>query len=157
MTIIAASLREIAADQLITFDDGSRPYHTCKLRRLEDGSIIGYAGTGYEEWVDWLVAGGLKENAPARSDGDKQDWQILRLTPQGIWTYVNCAVPDLLVGAKFHAIGSGADVAIYAMTEHKKSPADAVRAAMKIDWRSCGGNVDVMELPRPTKRKTRSR
>lgn len=143
----------MAADRLITFEDGSQPYHTCKLSRLPDGSIMGYCGEGYEDIVDWLREGGVKENAPPgkKDKDDPQDWQLMRLTPTGILVYTNSPHPDPIKHRVF-AIGNGADVAMYAMKYHKKTPADAVRAAIKICWRTCGGQVDVMTLNNKKKR-----
>lgn len=132
----------MAADQLITFDDGSQPYRTCKLRRLSDGSIVGYCGSGYESMLAWLEDGMIKENAPERKD--KEDWQILRLTRSGIYVYTNHTYADPMRHRMF-AIGSGADVALYVMKILKKSPTEAARAATKV-VRTCGGKIDVMKL-----------
>jgi hypothetical protein len=141
VTVIACNLREIAADTLIEVDD-ARPYHTSKLFRLNDGSVVGYCGTGYEYVIEWLRAGAIPENRPEKKDG--QDFQILHLTSSGILMYVNSPIPDPM-RERFAAIGSGSNVAFYCMKVLKMTPAKAVRESIKVSP-GCGGPIDVMRL-----------
>jgi hypothetical protein len=150
VTIIACSLREMAADTLVQLD-GHPNYHTTKIFRLEDGSIVGGAGSspGLDEMLAWLKAGELRGNEPSCGGSD---FTILRLRPDGIWIYADSIYPDR-VKEKMFAVGCGADIALYAMRHQKMSPAAAAREACKI-VPGCGGEVEVLKLPPTRKRRS---
>lgn len=139
MTVVAATLKEMAADSLVTA--GSDKWHTCKLYRMDDGTICGVAGCGGEAVVEWIKRGGRKGDEPAIADSD---FYVLHLRFDGLYLYCNSVIPDKLK-AKNHAIGCGAKVALYAMRKLKKSPKEACEAAIEVDH-FCGGEVDVMRL-----------
>jgi hypothetical protein len=141
VTVIACNLREMAADSLIDVSD-ARPYRTSKLTRLPDGSIVGVCGTGYEFLVEWLKAGEIVGNQPEHKE--KQDYQVLRLTRSGIFIYVNSHIADKCKD-RVMAIGSGSNVAMYAMRFLKKPPSVAVRESIKVSP-GCAGPIDVMRL-----------
>jgi hypothetical protein len=147
LTVIACNLREMSGDTLVTLENHPY-YHTAKIFKLEDGSIVGGAGgVGLDEMLAWLREGELKGNEP-KFDKDV-DFIVLRLKQDGIWLYANGVYPDKMHETMF-AVGSGVDVAIYAMRHLKKSPADAVREACKVSA-GCGGPVEVIKLARKRK------
>jgi hypothetical protein len=131
----------MAADSLVSVED-ARPYRTSKLVRLYDGSIAAACGTGYEFLMAWLKGGEIAGNEPPHLE--KQDFQILRLKPDGLWMYVNSYIPDR-TKEKMAAIGSGSNVAFYCMKYLKKTPGAAVKESIKVSP-GCGGPVEVMRL-----------
>lgn len=146
MTVIAANLKEMAADTLVTLE-GHPHYHTSKIFRLEDGSIIGGAGggLGLDEMLAWLKAGSIHGNEPDLKGAD--DFFILRLAHDGLWLYADSVYPDRLKEKAF-AVGCGCDIALHTMRYGKrKSPADAVREVCKINP-GCGLPVEVLRLGR---------
>lgn len=90
----------------------------------------------------WLKAGELAGNEPVYQD--RQDFQLIRLKKDGLYMYVNSCIPDKMKDSVV-ALGSGSNVALYAMKYLKKTPAVAVRESIKVSP-GCGGNVDIMRL-----------
>lgn len=152
MTVIAASLREMAADTLVQLD-GYPDCHMTKIFRLEDGSIIGGAGSSpnLEEMIAWLMGGEIPGNAPGPLLKEGAEYTILRLKPDGIWLYADCIHPYKL-HEKVFAIGCGAHVALHAMQRHKMTPAQAAAESCTVTA-GCGGPIEVLKLPQPRKRR----
>jgi hypothetical protein len=142
VTVIACSLREMAADSLCHEEDSSH-YFAQKILRLEDGSLVGGSGNKPEVLVEWLQLGANPMDKPF-IDPVRDDFTVIHLTKDGIVLYINQAIP-IRLKEKNYAVGCGADVALYVMRILKKSPAIAVREANKINL-FCGGDVDVLKL-----------
>lgn len=142
MTVIACSLKEMASDSLCHEEDSSH-YFSNKMLRMSDGSILGGAGDHPEAVMDWIMRGRPVNDRP-EVDEERDDFSILHLTHDGILLYVNALIPHRLK-EKNYAIGSGGDVALYCMRHLNKSPAEAVREAIRINM-FCGGEVDVIAL-----------
>lgn len=140
MTVVAANLKEMAADTLC-IAGGSHTY-TSKICRLDDGSIVGCAGTGSDAVVDWLKRGGGYRDAPPILE--KDDWEVLHLRFSGLYLYTNSFYPMKLKEKNF-AIGCGEDVAMYVMRKLKKSPVEACKEAIEMNH-FCGGKVEVLKL-----------
>lgn len=145
MTVIACNLREMAADSLCHEEDSSH-YFAKKMLQLEDGSIIGGAGNKPELLMEWLQRGAPRLDAPT-IDPTRDDFTVMHLMHSGIVLYINSIVPIHLKD-KNYAVGCGADIALYVMRVLKKSPAIAVREALKINM-FCGGDVDTLKLRAP--------
>jgi hypothetical protein len=146
MTVIACSLREMAADRLCVVE--SRHYFAIKIFRLDDGTVVGGAGTGAEPVIEWLRRGTPRTDSPTLpADKDDSDFHVLHLRHDGIWLYTNSLYPDKLE-EKNYAVGSGGRIAQFAMRDLRKSPAEACRIAIKHDL-FCGGEVDVLRLVKP--------
>jgi hypothetical protein len=147
VTVIAANLKEMAADTMVGIE-GQRHCYSTKIFRLDDGSIIGGAGEspGLDLVMDWLKRGEIKGNEPdlLEIDTDKLDVTVLRLRDDGLWLYADTCVPFRLKDSNY-AIGCGADLALYVMRELKKSPMLACKAAAKY-VEGCGGSIDVLRL-----------
>lgn len=145
MTVIAANLREMAADTKVEIDGQHHCYST-KIFRIEDGSIIGGAGIspGLDLVMDWLRAGEIRGNEPNLAVLERIDVTILRLKKDGLWLYADTCVPFKLNDQNF-AVGCGANLALYVMRVLKKPPATAVRETIKIDH-GCGGRIDTLRL-----------
>jgi hypothetical protein len=144
MTVIAANLKEMAADTLVGLDGGHN-YYATKIFRLDDGSIIGAAGRGpsLELVMEWLKQGEIRGNEPAL---DRPDFLILRLRRDGLYLYADSCIGEKMRVKNF-SIGTGSDIALYAMRVLKKPPVIAVREACKIA-QGCGGPIDRLVLER---------
>lgn len=142
MTVIACTLKEMAADSLCHEDDGSH-YYAAKMIRLRDGSIIGGAGNHPEKIMDWIERGAPENDRPDFKE-KTDDFSILHLRRDGIYLYVNSLTPHHLK-EKNYAIGCGADVALYCMRRQKLAPREACAEACAVSM-FCGGEVDNMEL-----------
>ena len=145
MTVIACNAKEMAADTLVTLDNHPG-YHTTKIFRLGDGSIVGGAGGhGLDDMLAWLRAGEIEGNAPVFHEWERApDFVVLRLKPDGIWLYADGVYAERMK-ERTYAIGSGVDIALYALRHLKAKPADAVRAACKLSP-GCGGPVETLRL-----------
>lgn len=132
MTTVATDGVTIAADGLLTWGGRRLKLDEQKLRRLPDGSVVGWAGNADEAVI--------AVEALARDDGDeaKGDYSLLRLFPDGkLAVYVDRLIPTFTSPPQ--AIGSGGDVALGAMLAGM-SAKQAVRAAARIDT-STGGTI----------------
>jgi hypothetical protein len=142
VTVIAANLREMAADSLCNEADTSH-YYAEKMLRCMDGSILGGAGNHPEKIMDWIARGKPENDRPEFKE-KIDDFSILHLCADGLWLYNN-SLHGFKLKEKNYAIGCGADVALYCMRIQKMSPADACRESTKINM-FCGGEIDVMTL-----------
>ena len=153
MTTIAANLKGMAADTLVT---GGIPKAYCdKIFRVRD-SIVGMAGgNAYTtRWLEWF----RREMPPVESmleidnSDDEKQFVALVLDEKGIWMYTNMCDPDLLHN-KYYAIGTGSQAACEAM-KRGDTPKQAVRCAMKWD-EGTGGKVTELLLIKPAKERKR--
>lgn len=128
MTTVAYRNGVMAADSSC-HADGTSTYGVRKLFRLNDGSIIGFAGslTGWLKFLDWLDNDGADEDRPSG-----QDVSAIRVSPKGRVTLYESGVAIRPRAGKYFAIGSGLDVALGAMCVGASATA-AVRAAVKHD------------------------
>lgn len=135
MTTIACNRELMAADSQVTRGTISA---ACQKIWKVNGDILGTCGT-YEiglQFVKWYEAKGA---APELWDSSAEDFTALVLTAKGgIFEYGPKLMP-IEVMEKFHAVGSGCEIAIGAM-EAGADPIQAVKIACKRDSGS-GGKV----------------
>jgi|SRR5882672_28454 len=137
MTTVACNGREIAADSKCSSDDGSFAFLSNKLHHFGE-SIYGEAGgTGSSKVIKWLSRGATPTDEPAFSKKEGEDFVVLELTAKGMFL-LDQALFRFPLKDKFMAIGSGRDVAMYAMKFLGLSPLEAVVAASKIDENTAG-------------------
>ena len=152
MTVIAASLREMAGDSRVTV--GSIFYTSDKIFRIGQ-SLVGVAGDANltTKWLAWF-----RRECPADEVGmtldDDHTFNALVLNVSGLFVYGDCTEPDKLHD-KYFAIGVGSDIAMAAMALGK-TPAEAVKLACRLDPMHCGLPVKEMLLhPGPLKPRAR--
>jgi len=148
MTVIAANLKEMAGDSLVSV--GGTAYRADKIFHIRD-SFVGVAGSADNttKFLAWF----RKEcpaDEPMMTLDEDSTFQGLVLNSRGLFYYANCTEPDRLHDKHF-AIGVGADFALSKLDEGK-SPAEAVRYACKRST-SCGLPVKVLTLKAKDKRK----
>lgn len=152
MTTIAANLKEMAGDSRVTV--GSISYHADKVFRIGD-SIVGVCGDAglTTKFLAWF-----RKECPSDEIGmtldDDHTFGALVLNPRGLFYYSDCAEPDRLHD-KYFAIGSGADIAVTAMTLGK-TPTEAVHIACKLDFNS-GAPVKTLALNHAKKARTKAK
>lgn len=117
-----------------------------KVWRLRDGSLLGcssgYCGAG-EALRDWIDTGAFPLDAPAF-----EKFVLLLVRPDGgVFYYRNGPWPSGPVTADYHAVGSGADVALGALWSGNGA-AVAVRAACAHDPMS-GPPITTLRLGAP--------
>lgn len=142
MTTVAWCRGWLAADSNCS-SGGTRVYRVRKIFRIEDGSLVGFAGDLSEgmKFVDWLDDGGDKEEKPGL-----QNVHGLVVKPSGRIILYEGGVPIVPKRPKYIAIGTGQATAMGAMWAGA-SAAEAVRAAIQHDDHS-GGPVITMRLKR---------
>lgn len=149
MTVIAYRAGIMASDSRLTAGDHIVPGGYSKIRRLPDGTLIGGCGTavGIEALFEWAV-GNRKLKPPKVCKGG----DMLMVSPDGTITQMEGRYPFTLRDTGgYYAQGSGGDVALGAMHQGA-SAVDAVKAAIAHNA-ACGGEVQVLALELPTKRK----
>lgn len=132
MTTIACTLTEMAADTAVA---NSGPlYHADKMFRV-GVSIFGTAGDGFMDlaFIEWVKSSrrspqSLQKMIPLEH---RDDISILEIRPGGIYLWNGWGIPER-IHEKFYAIGSGAMVAIEALTRGA-TPAEAVKSATRWD------------------------
>ena len=137
MTTITCDSKSMAADGLITSNDLILQEDAVKIFRLDDGSLVGFAGNTYnwQSVIDYFNDCIKMTSNPSWPEVTGNH-AILRLMPDGkAYTYDN-------KGRKWPrptptAIGSGRDYAMGAMLAGA-SPAKAVFFASKLDTHSGG-------------------
>jgi ATP-dependent HslUV protease subunit HslV len=141
MTTIATDGQTMAADGLRKQHGAIIDTDALKLRRLSDGRIVGTCGdvAEGEMVVEWLEAGGGKDDKPTISD----DTVALVLNLDGTVEIYDHHCRPIRVPAPI-AIGSGCEFAMGAL-DAGASPQKAVVIATRRDPNS-GGRISVMSL-----------
>jgi hypothetical protein len=129
MTTVAIKDGIIAADSAV-YDRGTLVGTCHKLTRLRDGTIITGTGgwdslTTFREWY----ANGPKSERPRL--GDSFEAFVIKPNGASYW-YGIAALPTRLNIGKFHALGSGYQIAMGAMAAGA-SAIEAVKIACKLD------------------------
>ncbi len=139
MTTIAWDGTTLAADRRIT--SGTVTYSTTKIRRTEDGRLIGATGDFgvCSEMLDWLENGGTR---PSCQDSDR--WaSALEVMADGI-CWMHNRDSRWRVEDAFVAIGSGRDYAMATMA--LGHPAEkAIEIAARFDP-GTGNGTDTLQL-----------
>lgn len=140
MTTVAYRDGIMAADSLIWMDD-TATHSGRKLRRLRDGSLVGFAGSVAESVLvmDWLDGGGDQQAAPRIRDAE-----FLLVKPSGAVFKIERELVLLRAEGRYHAIGAGQRFALGAMFAGADA-ATAVRAAIK-HGSGNGGRVRKLRL-----------
>ena len=122
-----------AADTLMVGDFKS---YFRKLHRCKNGTLIGFAGDPVDamRFVDWIEAGMPKDDKPefAPSDNEGDGFYAIVQYKDGKVEWWSEGMRGLTFSEPFYAIGTGAQGAMVAM-HLGKTPAQAVRLAMKVD------------------------
>lgn len=143
MTTVAVKNGEMAADTQLT---GCYSYRVQKIFRLQDGGLVGGAGTWNRAYaaIQWLIEG--------QGDPPKfEDASLLILRPDGSLWMADDEFPAYPLLDKFAAIGVGALAAVTAMRAGL-SAGDAVKAACDIEPNT-SGPVQMLSLEKKTPRK----
>lgn len=150
MTTVACTLSQMACDSFATF--GGLAVRMQKVFKLP-GRLIGCSGdvSAFTRFIDWQRAGGKLTERPDFSGSSDNEFDALELTPGGIWQW-DQTLARMSIEEDNWAIGSGADIALYAMRVLHLSPEDAVREAAKIDIRTMLP-VRTYELPGRARRR----
>ena len=137
MTTVACNGREIAADSKCTSDDGSFSFLSNKLYRIGDAIYGEAGGSGSSKVIKWISRGMSPTDEPSFDQKEGEEFIVMELHQGGIalWDKALFRFP---LKDKFMAIGSGRDVAMYAMKYLGLSPLQAVVAASKIDENTAG-------------------
>lgn len=136
MTVIACDGHWVAADGLVTTDYGIIvEFEAVKVRRLKDGSILGYSGTYH---AGEAIAGFLEgQSAEVEVCGS---WDALQLMPDGTGLYYCDKHPTKGAPCSWPAsLGTGASLALGAMLAGKTAK-QAVEIAVQRDTDS-GGTI----------------
>lgn len=141
MTTVACNRKMMAADQRVTWDDHVG-YRSPKLHRINN-SVFGLRGDNYANvFLDWARRSFSEKDRPAIPTD--ADFDVLELSPEGIFIWDEFLTRVEILDPNY-AIGSGANLALYALRVLKVNPDAAVVEAAKIDpWTD--SNVDKMEL-----------
>lgn len=134
MTTIATDGVSIAADGQVTYNDRPLTLSENKLRELDDGSVVGWAGEAdaAAAAVEYLA------QHPYDRNGPEGNYSLLRLFPSGaIALYAGALRPAYISPPQ--AIGSGQDFALGAMLAGK-SAKRAVQIAASLDIHT-GGTI----------------
>lgn len=138
-----------AADTMMCGDFKS---FTHKLRRLKGGYVVGFAGniSWALRFIQWFEAGADLKNEPVFPESDDTGFELLVLAPDGELSWWNESCIGIRVPEPFYAIGTGAQAAMIAM-HLGKTPAQAVRLAMKVDEKT-GLGVETLTIKKRKKR-----
>lgn len=143
MTTVAYKGGIIAADRAIS--SNGHVGTTKKIwKRKSDGALVGCCGLValFQRWSEWFLAG---ERGPPPSLGtcDDSDTTALVVRPSGL-VEVWCRFGPAKYDAKYHAIGSGGDLAMGAMAVGASARV-AVAAAAKHDH-ATGHGITFLKL-----------
>jgi ATP-dependent HslUV protease subunit HslV len=118
---------------------GVRIYSVRKIFRLQDGSLVGFAGDLSEgmKLIDWLDDGGDRETRPGL-----QNVHGLVVRPSGRITLYEAGIAISPRRPKYIAIGTGQAAAMGAMF-HGANAVGAVRAAIEHDDHTRGPIVSM--------------
>jgi hypothetical protein len=130
MTTIAANLKAMAADRFVTY---APSYNGSSKLWIAKGAVWGAAGNvGHiSAFKAWTMGKGKRPVVVDPEDTDAARLEILQLSPEGLFLWVNDDAPDA-VKEPFYAIGSGAGYAIGALSM-QSSLEQAVEVAAKWD------------------------
>jgi len=139
VTIIAATLQEMAGDRLIEWDENP-PFYTPKIGRIGN-SIYGICGNPEDagRFLEWIGSQRKKE----RPNFEEDSFDVLQLNSEGLWLWNKEGVP-IRVAENCYAIGPSAMLAIHHMRTGK-SPKRAVELVLRAEKRAVGP-VDVLLL-----------
>lgn len=139
----------LAADTMIV-GDFKAFFH--KLRRMKGGRSVGFAGdpTYALSLVRWIENGAVLAELPTFPENEDTGFELLIVAADGSITWWNEAGVPLEVNEPFYAIGTGAQAALTAM-HLGKTPAQAVRLAMKVDEKT-GLGVETLGMKKRKKR-----
>lgn len=142
MTTVAAKSGCMAADTQLTGDYRLRAQ---KIVQLEDGTIVGGAGTWYRCWAAmvWML-GGEQGDPPSLKNSC-----LLIMRPDGRLWMAEEEFPAFPLLDTEAAIGTGASAALAAMRSGM-SAGDAVKVASRVDC-STNDSVQQLNLPKPKK------
>jgi ATP-dependent protease HslVU (ClpYQ) peptidase subunit len=139
MTTVAYKDGIMASDSQVT-DNGVKDFHTNKLLRLDDGTLVGYCGN-YLDLVSLKekIEGALSKKV---SKKDLQGITFMVVTKHTLSTLQGGGLINM--DTQPYAIGSGA---LYARAAMKAgaSAEDAVRVAIEMDIYS-GGEIHTLKL-----------
>jgi len=145
MTTIAYRDGTLAADTCVTCSSGRRlPGTHSKICSNEHGWLFGAAGTiadiaRLRQWFSTYTGDKRLKGPPGGS------YDALLISPKGACLYLELgAIWDAPTDAPFHAVGSGAALAIGAMA-HGATAQEAVATAILYDEGS-GGRVDHLSI-----------
>lgn len=152
MTIIAASHREMAADQLV-IGAGAPPIYSHKIGWI-GGSIFGAAGDSDASirFLDWRRRIHEAKSPKTRREEERDapvyeadaDFECLELCEEGLFLWSQRHA-RLLILNQYYAIGTGDSLAIHHMMTGK-SPKRACELVMRANkW--AVGDIDVLALP----------
>lgn len=152
MTTVAYRDGVMAADTLVSSGDILRG-ETSKLWRMADGSLLGLCGqAGFGDViVAWLHGGANYGERPVIPD-DANMWGLW-VRPDGTVYAMSSRLVLAPVEATFHAIGSGNELALGAMSMGA-SAEEAVEVAARFDLYT-GGRIDKIALPTSSPRNLR--
>ena len=146
MTVIAWDGYTLAADKRGNSGAGSPVIRVTKIRRLADGSLVGWCGGLHfaEAIVQWIEAGADPQIAEDKwFEHEELAGQVLRIMPDKTILLYEHAFP-ITVENHIYAIGSGSPYAAAAMFLGH-SAETAVTVASEFDT-SCGNGVDTLQL-----------
>lgn len=144
MTTIAWDGKQLAADTMMT--DGDMRVSVRKLRRLDNGLLVGGAGNAIAigMFIDWLSIPGDLEAPEFDNDGDESEFVALVIMQDGAVVVYDKHCFPLDVYEPHYAIGSGRCFAMGAMDAGFDAVA-AIQSAIKRDV-CTGGDIQVLSL-----------
>ncbi len=154
MTTICANRRVMAADTRVSGGAGPM-YNTLKIFRIGD-AIVGMCGNVEHttKFLAWFRKECPHDEVPIGAGEDDESFAALVLRPSGLYYYADCCEPDR-IHENFYAIGSGSGPAASAMA-FGKTPAQAVRHAMKFDHCTGGKITELFLEPKQKKGKPKT-
>lgn len=118
MTTIAATMKVMAGDAMVSAESKGIWYPTRKIRRIS-GGIVGAAGDGGDctRFMDWAAAGFAERKRPkfTEAPGSEDEAILLLLNADGIHCMSTSDPFPELVAMDFFAIGSGGKAALAAL------------------------------------------
>jgi len=145
-TIIADFKRKVmVADSRITTNSRLTSYGAEKLYRAGK-SIYGESGDVENGLIfrRWVQDGQQKKGRPSYGNTTDDEFLVLEMDKEGIWLWDQTMARQRLIEDVF-AVGSGHDIALYAMRVLGKSAEEAIEEAAKIDIHTAPP-VQVMNL-----------
>lgn len=141
MTTIACDGKSMAADGMVSCEGTVFGRNAVKVRRLNDGRIVGVCGSAYniEPFSEWLNDGGDKPELP-------DEFEALVLRPDGICLCYNNKCQSIVEELPT-ASGGGKDFALAAL-DAGCSPERAVEIACQRAL-GTGGKITVIHLEPP--------
>lgn len=135
MTTVVADVKRgiIVADTRVTTYGDMTQYAAEKLYRA-DGSIFGEAGDVENglKFRRWILDGQPKRGKPSFAHGTDSKFSVLEIDKHGLWLWDYTVVRQRMMEEIF-AIGSGHEIALYAIRVLGKTAEEAIEEAAKID------------------------